>query len=263
MVYMLQNLLHYTGDYMSKDKSILTSDFYPEQNLDFLNKLLFVPYRDENNVRLFFRLYISKHRYPQFTGRSGISDNFTKVLRFDLAEPYKAILVDENNFIIVADTRELLKYTVYPGYEYDTYRGFPEAAMNMTSNWDEFNEEYNSEKIWTVHVQNKSYIGMPVYLEYYKDLFTDKETILHKDQYNPLHADARYYEDKLNTPYKVREQGYIIRADENGYDPEIVVMVEDPETHIRKYVLGSEAYMYIETEDQRTPLEELNIWQSV
>ena len=209
------------------------------------------------------RLYINTHKYPEFTGRSGISDNFTKVLRFDLEEPYKAILVDENDFIIVADTRELLKYTVYPGYEYDTYRGFPEANMTMTTNWDEFNEEYNSEKIWTVHVQNKTYIGKPVYIEYFKDYFTDKQSILPKDSYDPTHADARYYTDKLNTPYKARERGYIIRADETGYDGEIVAMVEDPETHIRKYILGSEAYMYIKTDEPKVSLEELNIWQSV
>ena len=50
MVYMLQNFLHYTGDYISKRDSELSSIEYPEQNMDFLNKLLFVPYRNENDV---------------------------------------------------------------------------------------------------------------------------------------------------------------------------------------------------------------------
>ena len=263
MIFMLQNLLHYTGDYMSKADSVLTSDFYPEQNLNFLNKLLFIPYRDENTVNLYFRLCIHKSQHPEFTGRSGYPDNFTKVLRFDLGEPYKAILVDKNNYIIVADTRELLKYTVYPGYEYDSYRGFSEAEMNMTHDWGTFNEEYNNEKIWTVHVQNGSFLAQPAYVEYFKDLFTDKTSIIAPDSYDPTLPDARRQSDKLNTPYRATERGYVIRADENGNEAEIVVMVENPETHIRKYILGSEAYFYINTEEAHGTIERLNLWQSV
>ena len=265
MIWMVQNLLHYTGDYMSKSESILTSKFYPEQNLNFLNKLLFVPYKDENSISLNFRLYIAKKYFPQFDGKSGHSDNFTKVLRYDLDAPYKAILVDTHNRIIVGDTREMNKYRIYPGYTYDSYKGFTEAEMPMTETWDEFNEEYNQEKIWTVHVQNQSYIGQPVYVEYFKDIITREsgESIIPAEYVSREHPEARYQFDKLNKPLRCSQKGYIIRADENGNEAEIVVMVEDPETNIRKYILGSEAYFYMKTDEPKKTIEELNIWQFV
>ena len=262
MIWMAQNRLHYTGDYMSKSSSVLSTDYYPEQNLNFLNKLLFVPYRDENQVTTNFRLYIPKNLRGNFDGKSGPWDNFTKVLRFDLGEPYKAVLVDKNDYIIVADTRKLLKYTVYPGY--DSFRGYPEADMNMTETWEEFNEEYNSEKMWIIHVQNPEFLGQPVWIEYYKDII-DKEydwSDIHKE-YVHDHPDARYQFDKLNMPLRAKQRGYIIRADENGTEAEIVVMVEDEETDTRKYILGSEAFFYLNTDEPKKTIKELNIWQPV
>ena len=271
MIWLLQNLLHYTGDYISRKDSILSSDFYPEQNLNFLNKVMFVPYRDENIVALFYRLYIPRRLYPDFDGVSGLPDNFCKVLRYDNAEPYKAILLTEDNYIIVGDTRELNKYLVYPGYIYDSYLGYPEAKMNMANSWEEFNEEYNSERFMIIHVQNQSYIGQPVYVEYFKDLL-DKtpstESLIQPDKIHG-HDDARYKQDRLNYPSIATEKGYIIRADENGPEGEIVVLVEKSEVVgseeiiTRKYILGTEANLYINTEEPRKSIEEIDLWQPV
>ena len=140
MVLMLQNLLHYTGDYIWKDQSLLSHDNYPAQNPDFIDKLLFVPYRDENTLTVNFRLPVSKKKHPEFDGHKGPYENYTRVLRFDMGEPYVAILVDTLFNIIVADTRELLKYKIYPRYRYSRYKGFDEAFLPMASNWPEFNE---------------------------------------------------------------------------------------------------------------------------
>lgn len=266
MIFMLQNLLHYTYDYMFKDQSKLSSSKYPTQNTNIINKLLFVPYRDENQVLLNYRLYIPDTLYPQFNGHSGPYDNFTKVLRFDMEEPYVAILVDENDYIIVADSRELLNYKLYPGYQYTKdFRGFTEAHLDtMTETWSEFNEAYNAERIWDIHVQNWTYVGVKVYVEYFDD-------ILHKPHdFNILEPDPidhdlskRMNRDFLNRPLRTSETGYVIRADENGNEGSIVVMVINEETGERKYVLGTEAFFYFKSTDEKVNIKDLNIWQVV
>lgn len=265
MVYMLQNFLHYTGDYISKRDSELSSTEYPEQNMDFLNKLLFVPYRNENDVRRNFRLNIPKKKYPEFDGNKGPFENFTRVLRFDLGAPYTAILVDRDNDIIVGDTREMLKYTIYPRYKYSSFMGFSEAHLPMVE-WPEFNAEYNSERMWIVHVQNKSFIGVPAYVEYFKDFnksTPQHDTILQPD---PRKSSAEYEEERRHQDYldyvnRAREKGYIIRADENGVDATIVVQVTN-EDGTKKYITGRDAFFYIDTEDtEKKELSELGLWQ--
>ena len=262
MVKCLNDILHYTGDYMSKSNSLISNTDYPEQDSNYVGKLLFVPYRNENNHTRNFRLFISTMTHREFTGTTGPFENFTKVLRFDLAEPYVAILVDEMNYIIIGDTREIRKYTIYPGYEYSSFRGLSEVHMNMCETWDEFNNEYNSEVFFMVHSQNADYVGKPVYTEFYKDLipYTHEDNILPREYYqNP---DARINQDMINVPLRTLNQGYVIRADENGNLANFVVMLEDPNTHVRKYILGSEGYFYINTEDPLKSLQELNLWRS-
>lgn len=268
MIFLLQNLLHYTGDYINKKYSkIQSAKTYPKQNPDIINKLFFVPYKDENDIKLNHRLYIAA-TYDKFTGESGPYENYTKVLRFDLGEPYVAILVDKYNKIIVADTRILLEYKLYPGYKYIVnHNGLSEAHLNTMTDWDTFNEEYAKEKIWTVHVQANEYIGQPAYIEYFNDILTrDKsENIL--PYYEPIDIQientARYKEDLLNRPIIATERGYVIRADQNGTDAEMVVMVVNETTNERRYLLGSEAFFYIDTDENKVSLEDLNLWQSV
>ena len=262
MISMLQNLLHYTGDYMSKENSLLTSTKYPDQNPDFLNKVIFLPYVNEDDCATNYRLPVSKKQFPQFDGHKGPYENYTRVLRFDLDEPYVCITVDVMNSIIVTDTREVLNYTVYPRYRYNRFRGFDEAILPMTSNWDEFNAEYNSERLRIVHAQDKEYLGREVYVEYFADLFTMEhgESILQPDPRQP--ETNRRGQDYLDNVYRAREKGYIIRADESGSEAEIVVMIIDENTGDKKYVLGSEAYFYIDVEDHnRIDLSELGLWQ--
>jgi len=263
MVLMLQNLLHYTGDYIWKDQSLLSHDNYPAQNPDFIDKLLFVPYRDENTLTVNFRLPVSKKKHPEFDGHKGPYENYTRVLRFDMGEPYVAILVDTLFNIIVADTRELLKYKIYPRYRYSRYKGFDEAFLPMASNWPEFNEEYNSEKMWIVHVSNDEWIGKTAYVEYFKDLVNldHGDTIIQPSERSSDET-PRHNQDFLDKVYRAKEKGYIIRADENGTEAQIVVMVVDEESGTRKFVLGTEAYFYIDSDDtEQKKLEELELWQ--
>ena len=263
MVYMLQNLLHYTGDYMSKEYSLLNTTTYPEQNMDFLNKLLFVPYRCEEELTVNYRLAISKKEFPLFEGEKGPIDNYTKVLRYDLGAPYKAILVDRTYNIIVADTRVLATYTIYPRYKYIEYHGIPEAHLPMTDNWDDFNNEYKSERLWLIHCQEKKVIGQKVYIEYFSELATKQHGDTLIEPSKPIgNYKARHNQDFRDKVYRAREQGYIIRTDESGPEAEMVAVVIDEENNTRKYILGSEAYFYIDTEDDtRKGLDELGLWQ--
>lgn len=265
-VYMLQNILHYTGDYISKKYSPLSHSKYPTQNDNVVGKLLFVPYRNENGVSLNYRLYIPKTMYRHFEGISGPYDNFTKVLRFDMEEPYVAILVDEEDYIIVGDSRVMLNYKLYPNYKYtEDYRGFSEAHLDtMTKTWDEFNEAYNQERLLDIHVQNQTYLGYPVYVEYFNDLLDDdfRENILPPDKIDYA-GTKRFNSSYLNKPFRASERGYVIRADESGTEAEIVVMCIDEETGKRKYLLGSEAYFYIKFTDTPVKIGDLNLWQTV
>ena len=256
----LNDIFHYTGDFMSKSSSGITNTKYPDQDPNYVGKVMCVPYFDENNTRKCYRLSISKALYPQFIGRSGPLNNFSKILRFDLKEPYVAILVTENDDIIIGDTREMRKYTVYPGYVYSSYNGFDEVYMRMCESWDEFNAEYIAEKFTILHVQNLEYIGKPVYIEYFKDLgdYSYNDNILPREYYpNP---DARISQDFVNIPKRTLNTGYVIRADENGDTANFVVMTENS-AGVRRYILGTEAYFYVDLEEPLVPLERLNLWR--
>ena len=262
MIFLLQNLLHYTGDYINKKYSkIQSADDYPRQNEDMVGKLIFVPYRDENEVKLNYRLYVPS-KYIKFDGINGPYDNYTKILRFDAEEPYVAVLVDRDDKIIVADSRILANYKVYPGYKYGkNYRGFQEAPLTMVD-WDIFNDEYNREKLWLIHVQNKDYLGQPAYVEYFDDTVNmdrDNNILPYYDPENVIEY-SRYRADRLNVPTVATEKGYVIRSDESGDEAEIVVMIVNGQTGDRKYILGSEAFFYIETEEDKVSIGDLNLW---
>ena len=260
MIKCLNDILHYTGDYMSKSTSKISNYKYPEQDYNYLGKVAFIPYRNENRNERNFRLFISKISHKEFEGKSGPYANFTRILRFDADEPHVAIMVDENNYLIIGDTREIRRYTIYPGYEYSTFRGLDEIHMPMCESWAEFNREYNSEVLNIVHSYNWDYVGKPVYTEFYQDLFDydHSHNILPPEHYeNP---DARVSQDFVNVPFRTMSRGYVVRADENGDKANFIVMLDDLERGSRKYILGTEGYFYIDTDDENVPLERINLW---
>ena len=112
-----------------------------------------------------------------------------------------------------------------------------------------------------IHVQNQEYVGKPVYTEFFKDLaeYSHEDNILQRQYYS--NPDARISQDMVNVPKRTLNTGYVIRADENGNLANFVVMVENPTTRARKYILGSEGYFYVDMQDPLVPLERLNLWR--
>ena len=138
-----------------------------------------------------------------------------------MEEPFVAILVDEEDQIRVGDTRVMMNYKLYPNYVYtEEYRGFTEAHLDtMTNTWDEFNEAYKQERLLDIHVQNQTYLGYPVYVEYYNDLLDDdfRENILPPDRldFSTL-SPLRHLNNYMNKTFRTSQRGYVIRADESA-----------------------------------------------
>lgn len=260
MIWLLNNRLHYTGDYIIKKYKNISFDNYPAQNYNFLGGVIFLPYKDEKLNLVNKRLNISKIDYPDFEGESSEGLNLFKILRFDKEEPFVGIFVNINDDVIIADTRDILNYKMYPNYYFREYDGIKECRLSMAATWEEFNEAYAKEKILNTHIQSEEYLGKPVYLEFFKTILEESKEVNILDRTYVVNPSARYNQDELNVPLRVTLTGHIIKADENGYDANIVVMVED-EAGDRKYFLGSEGLYYYDTEAENVKISDLNLWQ--
>lgn len=263
------------------NKESFTHDTYPEQDLDYIGKKVRVKTKNRRfgNV-IFGRLEINRYVHPEYTGeREILTSPLFEIVRFDKKENGVCILLYGIS-VVVCKVEDIKELYYYEGYE----REQDELELKELP-WDEFNERYPHDKIHILHNQNYFVIDKPVYVEYYKDIFThDKEeNLLHRELINrpkdlkeymeklekkfhdhmyPLDTLSKewirsftYYYNNHNKsfedyPRMVLEQGIMICSDtDNTNTAHDIVKVVNEGTKYDKYILNTEATFYIDADD--------------
>lgn len=286
MILQINNMLNFNDNYFTSTKTYISSDNYPEQNTNFLNKIVRIRFYDEESGIRMNRLNINKNKFPEFKGYNSY-DNWTfRILRFDKEYPNIAILIDKLSRVVVTSTDMISGLYYHEGYELSE-----DEVQLQTLGWDIFNEHYVNEYIHAYHIQNKQYIGKLVYTEYLYDIKNkpiSSNAIIPTDQYkefsdlkeqllvgNPnlevmpdciLKSFPHYYnrhkQDRLDIPRRAINPGIVIRADENGSDPNIVV-VEFLPNGTKRYVTDKECFIYYETDTKNSNIGELDLYGSI
>ena len=91
-------------------KQFMTADLYPAQNTSYLGRTITVRFKDENDASGIIH------------ERNDIYDNMKpvfKILRWDLDNEGKAIMVNKRNQVIVANIAEIKEHRWYKRYDYD------------------------------------------------------------------------------------------------------------------------------------------------
>lgn len=179
------------GFYDRYDTNItyLSSDKYPKQS-DNVGKWTLIRYKSEYDNITNNRYHIVGSYFPQLTCENSGEQQFFQILRYDLEEPYKVILRNDINEIVVMsveqfesildlstletelDSFNFLKTTenyVNRFYTKDDKLNF--IFHTRTDSLDEFFEEYNLETIHKYSIQDTDILGKLAYIEYYNDLF--------------------------------------------------------------------------------------------
>lgn len=262
-----------------KNMKYLTHSLYPTQDTDYLGKVILMRYRNELGRIINNRFEIDPRVFTTYTGarRSGIPTYF-RILRFDKVEPYTAILINANMEILVANSNDI-KAQTYP----NTYTGISnhnslykigEAPYTTIDNTT-FIATYDKEYIYNYPIQKEEYIGMPVYTEYYLDIFntgisntvtqdtpktwneittevitgnpalniyTNTSELLHSSPYYHNNRDTNY----VDSPRASVNTGYLLRADQGDNDQNKYVVMEYNSSTGYRFILSDEAYFYIE-----------------
>lgn len=168
------------ADRYDNNRMIMSIDDYPEQATEYLGKYITLRYYDRPDQTIVSRFAIPYHmrqRHPECQKNSEFQKYF-RVVRYDLTEPYKVILVSENSDVVITDNNYMeslydldgsvfyiraLKYCERKGYEY--------LQMNtpLTSE-DEFFEHYINEPVLYSSVKNDDLFGREVYISFEKDM---------------------------------------------------------------------------------------------
>lgn len=268
----------------------LSNDKYPTQNEEYLGKYICVRHKTQYNQMLNQRFHIpaityDEYIYPENSGRR----RFFQILRWDMEEPFRAILMNNSAEVIVTYTTQLendlydltdskmLAATItraeMKGYEY--------LILNETSDPDLFFDKLYYEKVNFIGIQDEPYLGMEVRTEYDIDLSLEKDDrmLQNRNIYNKLSNDTMkqmirrnpilysmpeeifnsypYYYSWRDKSYadnsrRAINKGYIIRADKQGsVEPELVVMEVLDDNSVR-FVTQHEARFFYNTENMDT-----------
>ena len=269
----------------------LSNDKYPTQNEEYLGKYICVRHKTQSNQMLNQRFHIpavtyDEYIYPENSGRR----RFFQILRWDMEEPFRAILMNNSAEVIVTYTTQL---------ENDLYdlggskmleatktragmKGYEYLILNQTYDPDLFFDRLFYEKVNYIGVQDEPYLGMKVWSEYDTDLSLEKDEntmLINRNKYGKLSEETMkrmvrmdpilyslpeeifnsypYYYSWRDKSYadnsrRAINQGYIIRADKQGsVEPELVVMEVLSDNSVR-FVTQHEARFFYNTEDMRT-----------
>lgn len=325
MVLQLNDLVGFKDNYWLKqtfsDMKRITSDTYPEQNMEVLGKRVHIDCIDyEGGHRLIDRLNITKNHYPEYEGRESEDlPQWWKIVRFDkdyqftldqldqneieddiiktgdgeysvkdniVTIPGKAILIGAKNKVIVTSTEKISRMWYYPEYIMEDN----ELYLPRAWNWKKFNKERKLDFVHPLPVQNRTYLGMPVMTEYYHDILK-YDSIVNRmpespDQHItfeqikehlylsdpelqkakvpdvilksfPLYY-SRHEHHNLDIPRRAINYGVLIRVDEQhilGGDG--IVVAEIREDKSIRYVTGSEAFVYFDTDSKKVDLTEI------
>lgn len=273
------------------DNGYLSHDKYPSQKTSYVGKYICLRYRSyleqEPNNR--FRIPTLKkykdYNYPKQSGRR----TFFKILRWDLVEPYRVILMSTRGEIIVTKTSlleselyDLIGSEIYEGtIEEAIKKGYEYLLLNIAVDEALFFEKLSAETCHLYPRQDERLLGVEVISQYQNDLSLPKDTegvINIKNDYtftpqmkakmiemNPRlfgvpdelfqsfpHLHNTYSQSYENNPIRAFNKGYIIRADlqGSGLDPQLVVM-EVLEDSVR-FVTQAEAKFYYNADEVRT-----------
>lgn len=268
----------------------LSNDKYPTQNEEYLGKYICVRHKTQYNQMINQRFHIpavtyDEYIYPENSGRR----RFFQILRWDMEEPFRAILMNNSAEVIVTYTTQLendlydltdsnmlaatMTRAEMKGYEY--------LILNETSDSDLFFDKLYYEKVNFIGIQDEPYLGMEVRSEYDIDLSLEKDDrmLQNRNIYNKLSNDTMKQMIKRNPilysmpeeifnsyPYyyswrdksyadnsrRAINKGYIIRADKQGsVEPELVVMEVLDDNSVR-FVTQHEARFFYNTENMDT-----------
>jgi len=290
MIFCLNNMKGFSRRYnIDGQRTCMDHDTYVEQDANYIGKVVHLKFKDEYSQITRMRLNINKNNFPEFTGTNSYDDWYFKIIRYDAGFPNTAILVDHENRILVTTTEIITNLFVYPGYEYHTFDGFEELKVPEIG-WSEFNHKYPREYVHNFPVQDTDYIGRPVYIEYYNDIFNLRK----KDQLKEIDLSDRnvdigkirekllevnpdldvfdnsylirypsYYEshikDMLDIPLRVVHKGYVIRVDKNANEAFIVVLQLNTDGSYR-FITDREATFYFDESLPACKLEDLGLW---
>lgn len=325
MVLQLNDLVGFKDNYWLKqtfsDMKRITSDTYPEQNMEVLGKKVQLDCIDyEGGHRSIDRLNITKAHYPEYEGRDSEDlSTWWYIVRFDkdyeftldefeqeeiendsienengtykvkdnvVYRPGKAILIGPQNKVLVTSTDKISRMWYYPEYT----MADEELYLPRAWNWKKFNKERKFDFVHPLPVQNHTYLGMPVMTEYYHDILKydsivnrmpespDQHTTFEQIKEHLYLSDpelqktkvpdvllksfplyySRHEHHNLDIPRRAINYGVLIRVDEQhvlGGDG--IVIAEIMEDKSIRYVTGSEAFIYFDTDSKKVDLTEI------
>ena len=168
-------------------RKCIDSNTFPEQDEEKIGKLVHLKFRDEKDQITRQRLNINKNKFPDFTGENTYDDWFFKIIRYDKVFPFRVILKDSLDRVLVTTTSEISSLFVHPGYKFVTnYKDTGDNELVLpVSEWETFNKLYLKDHVHCYPVQDDQLLGKSVYIEYYNDLFKPRsENNIILDLYN-------------------------------------------------------------------------------
>lgn len=285
------------ADRYTTNEMIMDWDKYPAQKEDAIGKYVSLNLMSERGIFMKYRVRIRKdlkEEYSDFIPEEydQTIQEYFRILRYDIEEPYKVILVSLSGQVIVT-TKERIENLVYINDEmctrardYITKLGeeYLEPTNIVDTYEDFFTQLFKEEKIESYPIQNNKMLLRPVWIEWASDITNydieynegpekndHRFTTQIKDrmiEYNPKlygksdreinsypYIHDLHGESYVDDPRRVKAgRGYIIRADQNAAYPEIVVMYQygDENNSYRVITLDEAKFYYITNVEERT-----------
>ena len=91
------------------ERGYLSHDRYPEQNMEFIGKVLLIRHKNTYLQEINQRFHIPEGYYDDYIypENSGLRNIFFRIVRWDMSEPHRAILINKYWHVIVTYTTEL------------------------------------------------------------------------------------------------------------------------------------------------------------
>lgn len=273
---MIVQINNYTNYRCNMDTlKLLSHNRYPKQDIDKIGKIILLRFKDEFGLNN--RIFVDTIRYPMKNYKNSGTPTYFLILRYDLEDPFKIILMSDSGKIIVSNKETIENISYPPGYTpkfitsenvsdfIDKKEFFFTPEIDMVS----FLKKYENEFVHQYKIQDYNILGNVCYTEYYTDLLkteADKNILspsrektfneLKKQllEENPdldifpdeiLKSFPIYYNQRnqsyIDKPLRVINNGIIIRVD-NDSNGELVV-AENIKNKIR-FVTAQEAFIY-------------------
>lgn len=235
----------------------LSSDKYPKQKIEALGKWTALRYLNEDDGNpereVNNRLYLQSRDYPDHTiiKNSGFI-SFFKIIRYDLEEPYKVVLIgEEKDNSVIITTKDVFENTYdlvgSTGYlitkSKAEARGYEYYSPNTTTDIDLFVEKYNNEYIHSMKVQDKDTRFIPIYTEYYTDILEKPYEYLSMDKKEPVgYNDNTLIKVETEETRHIENPNYDDPTSEDyhkdfGYETVVIVSYIDTDT-FKEYTNG-------------------------